>query len=190
MNVSPTLSAFHCFRKLGVVALFLAVLFLVLPAPARADGLLWTITPNPFDDGGSLSGSFSFDDVTTTYGSINVTTTAGSLLGGQHYHSLTDIAPSDGTTLVLGPHLVLDLTGDNFLELLFDGALTNLGGSVGFFGVEFHCTDTGCSDPLIRQTLNEGTVTGGVVAAPEPSPLILLGSGLLGLLAARRRKRS
>lgn len=72
--------------------------------------------------------------------------------------------------LILGAGSTLDLSGFN----IYYSSLTNLGGS--FYGGQ-----------LIQLASN---TEGGPTSVPEPSTLLLLGSGIAGLWGARRLKRS
>ena len=170
-------------------ALVLFVMFCV-PSIASADGITWDLSGVTFDDGGTASGSFVYDALTNTYtpGDITVTTTAGTLLTGATYTSLSACCGSSDTGLTLGPN-VSDFTNTPLLFLLFSAPLTNAGGTIqlsfGFADTDFDsaedfCTNSDCSEFSMR------FVTGGEVvgspAVPEPSSISLLIGGLIVLL--------
>jgi hypothetical protein len=57
----------------------------VVASPVRASPILWTLTDVTFDDGGTASGSFVFEDVTGAYSDLSITSTAGSSFAGATY---------------------------------------------------------------------------------------------------------
>jgi len=176
------------FRSL-IAALGLLVL-LSLPSIASADGATWTLSGVTFDDGGTASGSFTYDATTNKYTLISVTTTAGTLLSGASYNSLSPCCLDSDTGLAFGPN-VADFTNTPALFLLFSAPLTNAGGTISLmFGfldpsldsAEDFCTNSDCT------ALSERLVTGGEVvgvpstAVAEPSAISLLIVGLIVLL--------
>jgi hypothetical protein len=76
---------------IGSVALAISV---ALSAPVQASVIDWTLEGVTFDDGGTASGTFSIDTSTGDLVSYDITTTAGSTLGGMVYDPST--APSVG----------------------------------------------------------------------------------------------
>jgi hypothetical protein len=178
------------FRSL-ITASVLFVLFCV-PSIASADGITWTFSGVTFDDGGTLSGSFVYDALTNTYtpGDITVTTTAGTLLTGAAYTSLSSCCGSSDTGLTLGPN-VSDYTNTPLLFLLFSAPLTNAGGTIplsfgfadtDFDSVEDFCTNSDCSGFSMRFVTGGEVVGVGSTAVPEPSSISLLIGGLIVLL--------
>ena len=172
------------FRSLIAVPVLLV--FLCVPSIALADGVTWNLSGVTFDDGGTASGSFVYDAVMNTYSAINVTTTAGTTLTGATYTSFSDVVLPSDTGFLFGPNSG-DFTGASFLMWLFDAPLTNFGGIVQVSllppndSIEALCTSSDCS------TFSSRSVTGGeviaAVATPEPSAFLLVGMGLLALLA-------
>lgn len=157
---------------------------------ARAGNIDYVLQNVTFDDGGTASGSFTVDPSSGAIQTLSITTTAGSTLPGYSYSY-------PGGTLTLGqpaffasspdPTLSFELLMPPFpndtivLELQFENPLT--GGGVDPIvvgtGVSYECDN--CNP--FRE------VTGGDIAAvPEPLSLTLLGSGLVGLGVARRRR--
>jgi hypothetical protein len=110
-------------RRTVVMAACLLATFWALPGSAWAVVAQWTLQGVVFDDGGTASGSFSFDTVTNTFSDINVTTTAGSARPGATYH----FAHADFSFPFLSVFLTVDgasdQTGLPLLELVFDPGL-------------------------------------------------------------------
>jgi hypothetical protein len=166
-----------------IIALILVALGAMVPA-ASADQVTWNLIGVIFGDGGSASGSFVYDANTNTVSSVNITTTAGTLSGGAVYLGVnTGFGPS-ATEIALLPNPSLsDLTTSPVLDLVFLSALTNLGGTIGLTAFEATCGDSGCTlANLVRGT------TGEVSSTPEPSSLLLLATGILGLAIGAKRK--
>lgn len=162
--------------RLAILTNLLVLVF--LPASTWADGITWTVNNITLNDGGMVSGSFTYDAATNLYSSPDVTSTAGSLFSGAVYTSVTDAIFSNSTVLGLGPNPTntSNFTGETFLELMFLNPLTNAGGTDSVFAVEFICTDAACSAPIERTSLS-----GAVVTTPEPSTALLLMIALLSL---------
>jgi len=184
------------FRSTILVAVVLA-LFGMAPI-ASADGVTWTLHDMAFSDGGTASGSFTYDATTNTLTNINITTTAGTAFGGAIYTavdpSFTPLPNDIGFVVTLLP----DFTGSSALELEFYTSntfatpqnLTNVPGTVYTALNEFECTNPACTSVGIidlRGTIGDGTIT-GVAAAREPSSILMLGAGLLALLVLPTRK--
>jgi len=174
------------FRTLTILLALL--ILLCVPSIACADGVTWDLSGVTFNDGGTASGSFVFNAVTDTVSSVDIITTAGGAFGGTTY---TGVDPGFGPfpndiVFVTNPSLT-DFTGTPALELAFVGlGLTNLGGVVSLsHGSEDTCADAGCNAAGI--TLRNITA-GEVASTPEPSSLLLLGTGLLGLMRAAKSK--
>jgi len=177
--------------RIAIIAAVLWVLFGFVPA-ALADGVSWTLNNMVFSDGATASGSFVYDAATNTLSSISITTTAGSAFGGATYTavdpSFTPLPNDIGFVVTLMP----DFTGTGALELEFFTSntfatptnLTNAGGTIFTALNEFQCLNASCTSVNdLRGTVGSGTVT-GVVITPEPSSLLLLAIGALGLIFA------
>jgi hypothetical protein len=181
------------FRNL-IPALGLIVL-LSLPSIASADGVTWTFSGVTFDDGGMVASgsSFFYDALSNKYDDISVTTTAGTLLTGATYTSLSSCCGSSDTGLALGPN-VTDYTDTPLFFVLFSAPLTNAGGTIplsfGFADTDFDSAEDFCTSPVCSgpSGFSMRLVTGGEVvgvastAVPEPSAISLLIVGLIVLL--------
>jgi len=165
----------------------LAVAALLLPSLASADGITWTLSSLPLSDGGSLSGTFNYDASSNTYSAIDLTSTAGSLLGGTLYTTLTPPFFSNTTFLGLGPATIPGSFANlTFLELYFNNSLTNAGGTDPAYAIEIFCANSTCSN-YVERCSPTGTVIGRPVSTPEPSTLFLLASAFLALFLLGRR---
>jgi hypothetical protein len=157
-------------------------------ASATTELLLATYSGGTFNDGGTLSGSFVFDETTVSFLAWNVVTTAGSTFGGATY---TNLDPEGGAA----PEgvgffaQVTDSFGDaNVLEL----GSADLGALTGSLeGEEF--VEADCATTCVQEDVR--TVTGGIynftlVSVPEPATwaLTTLGVGLAGVALRRQRR--
>jgi hypothetical protein len=138
-----------------------------------------------FNDGGTASGSFTFDPVTNTFSNVSITTTTGSARSGAVYSfvcgqdvpSCTGVAPNSTEVLNLTssaanqtgkPGLALFLTGVGGIPPAGLGQssyidISNSSLSVGA-GQEASCLDAACSQPTDPSRV---TVAGFVVAVSE-----------------------
>jgi hypothetical protein len=183
-----------------VLVCFLS-LFAVFGAsvPARADNIIqWTFSGAQFENGASLTGYF---DIDYTAGGRIVTSwdiTAGSgpnSYSGEIQLPLTNFTPSNsyvnnsgGWNWATTPYP----WGATYLGLWLrtSGDLGPSGGTVGFTGGG----TTGSTlyvDTIANLQYNTWVVSGSILGAPAPvpapAPLLLLGPGLVGLAAVRRR---
>ncbi len=150
-------------KKFGL-ALLCLVLLAAAPAGLRADTLVdWTLSGN-FSDGGALSGTFTLDATTGVITAVNITTTAGSVLGGFNYTTLN-------TTSTYGTSFLDFASGVSPLQILeiSIGALSASGGTDTVFTTVSNCPGNGplggCSDELLTTAslgdngcVNDGSV--------------------------------
>jgi hypothetical protein len=156
-------------------------MFLVLAASQASADILYTFSGVTFDDGGTLTGTFTTNDAITSLLDFDITTSAGTGIG---FHYTPGTANSSSTSLP--SILVLDTpTLDNILQVTFSGGLTALGASImiGTFD-SFEQTTAPA-----RRDITAGSVVATTSAVPEPSTIILLGIGGMGLLNLRPRRR-
>jgi hypothetical protein len=178
------------FRSLMAVPVLLVLL--CVPSVASADGITWTLSGVTFDDGGTATGSFVFDATTATVISAAIVT-AGGTHPGNTYTGMnmgsTDISDPLAEIVFLPDPSLADLTGTPALDLVFFSDLTNSGGTFALVGNslgggEVNCGDAKCTfaDTAIR-LIAAGEVVSPVVTTPEPSTFLLVGMGLVALLA-------
>jgi hypothetical protein len=167
--------------------LFVMVFFGLSGANVIAAPVTWTIDALAFDDGGSGSGSFTYDSHTNTYTGITIVTTSGSVLTGSVYSFLnpSPLSASSHTGLALVSSDAADLTGLPGLGLGFAEVLTNAGGTVLLTaGTEGTCLNFNCGSP--DNTPTRSILSGRISAIPVPAAVWLFASGL-GLLGWLRR---
>jgi hypothetical protein len=113
---------------------------------AVATPITWYLSGVHFDDGGTASGSFIFDQDTATYSAINITTTLGNPFVGAHY--LAPLTAGSGPAFLEALTAASgDFTGTPMLQLWYSTGLTNAGGTVVLSAPnsgEFQCVDSGC----------------------------------------------
>ena len=160
---------------------------------AHATPVVWYLSGVTFVDGGTASGSFTYDADTTTYSAISISTTAGSTITTGNSYNITQAGTGCGTPEVLcvlnsadGPNYL----GDLGLTLAHVGTpLTNTGGTITLtFAREYTCENSTCSTvgaPL--RLLDAGSITtdpaaptysvGGIVSGLTGTGLALQNNG-------------
>jgi hypothetical protein len=185
------------------VSSVMLALLLSAGLPVYAASVQWALQGVQFNDGGTASGTFSYDADTNTYSSINVTTTGGSVLGGQSFAGLVTDVGSDATRLGMAPFPIGTVVGLPVFLIRFGTALTNAGGTASLTlgsynplfpaqgSYEAVCVQSGiCGSPIPLSNIR--LVTAGSVVAqvvPVPAAVWLFGSAL-GVMGLMRRKLS
>jgi hypothetical protein len=116
---------------------------------ANAAPVVWNLSGVTFEDGGTASGSFTYDADTTTYSAISISTTAGSVITTAMDYDVTNASCLALNEIVCflnvadGP----DYTDDLGVTFAWVGTpLTNAGGTVALTGArEYHCLIPDCS---------------------------------------------
>ena len=156
-------------------------LALTLAAGHASADRLYTFAGVTFNDGGTLTGTFTTNDPITTLVNYNITTSPGVGIGF-NYTPLT--APVNFSAL---PSIIVVETPalDHLLEVTFSGGLTALGAPI-TIGT-FDSFEQGASGA--RRVITAGQAISNV---PEPSTLVLLSTGLAGLLGfgVRRQRKN
>jgi hypothetical protein len=158
------------------------LLFLLAAGPASAN-VIFTFSGVTFDDGGTLTGTFTTNDALDTLIDFDITTSGAN---GFHYTSGT----SDGITSTSLPFILVANTPplfDNIIQITFSGGLTPTGAPITIdpFDSFEDTTGSGSRDITAGSVIVATTV-------PEPSTIALFGVGVLALavlLAVRRRRK-
>jgi hypothetical protein len=174
----------------SITVLVLLVLAGLVPT-ASASPVTWDLSGVTFASGGSASGSFVYDALTNTYSSINIIVSGAAFGFGDGTYTILDPGfGSSGIEIVTVPGAVGNFSGTSVLALDFASSLTDAGGTIalvpGVHGIQ-QCLDAACIVSFTVEAVSAGSVTTSLTSVPEPSSLLLLGSGLLGLMSRRKR---
>ena len=166
---------------------------LLAAGPAFAVPLTWYVN-GAFGDGGTITGSFTYDADTNTYSAVSLTVNGGSL------SNVVYVTPN---TPFVGPVQLSAVTaagtgsGQRVANFVFSAPLTNAGGLVLLSATTAEGTcNVGCSD-FTGGVPARLAAPGGVLTTTAPVPTLgewamiglAAGLGLLGGLVALRRRR-
>lgn len=175
------------------VSAFILGFGLLAGGPAFAAPLTWYVN-GAFADGGTITGSFTYDADTNTYSAVALTVNGGALSG------VTYITPN---TPFVGPVQLSAVTaagtgsGQRMATFIFSGPLTNAGGLVLLSPTTAEGTCnvgcTGFTGGVPSRLAAPGGVLSTTLSVPTLGEWAMIGlttvlAGLGGLIAMRRRR--
>jgi hypothetical protein len=196
------LAGFSYFRRAlttrGLAVAAVAIIgFCITSGTAVARPVQWTLANVTFSDGGTASGSFTYDADTNVFSAVDIVTISGTVVTGQTYAFTCNCGPGEGAAVLfaLAQASNTNLSGAPFLWLPFAAPMTDAGGTIAINNAnagfnEGHCTGANCSSAVAPKAAR---LTGQIVGAPPPAPvptsvptlsplaMILLIAGLAGL---------
>jgi hypothetical protein len=168
------------------VLTFLAAAIVAVATTAQATPVTWSVDQLSLTDGSTVSGGFTYDATLDLVSDINITLTTST--PGSPYTLTNQFYPTLGSVFFgFTETAAADYTGQATLWIDVASALTDAGGSVPInlgagYGWGF------CSVPSCTTASNPGDLSGNLAAVPEPATLTLIGLGLAGVTASRKRR--
>jgi hypothetical protein len=150
------------------LTLVCSVAFLLAASGANANPINFVLQGVRFSDGGTASGTFTYDPATNQYSNVNITTTTGGVRTGANYKFVCGQSNPTCTGLIPpGPDAELnltvgagDLTGTPGFALLFTPFLTAGGTSSVVSSPEANCSNATCAAPTAPiRFITAGAVT-------------------------------
>jgi hypothetical protein len=160
------------------------MVLLLAGGQASAD-IVFTLTNVPLSDGGFLNGTFTTTDaITGGLVDFDLTTSGGALAGFEYTPATAISSPTDLPSIIVVETAALD----HLLEVTFQPPLNAAGGTIKIGDADsFEQSGTGPNIP--HRSITSGEATTGTTSVPEPSTLLLLAIGVLGLLVYVQRRR-
>ena len=172
-------------KAFSVLALFAAVG--IFSDTTQADPIVWTLQGVTFDDGGTATGSFTYDAGTTIYSDWNI-----SVQGFIYMPNAFPVSFASGNDSTVTFVFSIPRVFGRSLTLTFLSPLTNTGGTSGLVGAPESFERFASRLGTTTRFITAGSVTTAPAAVPEPSTLALLASGIFigGLVKILQLRRT
>ena len=180
-------------------AIIIAALSMACVLSANAAPVVWTLDGVTRSDGGTVTGSFTYDAATNTYSAINIISTPGSssVPGEAYGEPIPAISIGADFLYMARTPVPADLTNQNAIFFGYP-ALTDAGGTLtlGLISSETLCASSDCTGPVVDAVRLSGQVTTTpptppAIATPVPTisayGLAFTALGLLILAGGRLR---